>query len=206
MSKTFIKEYGLTLLFMALSLFFALIVFGEWVFMDKNHRERMAAIENTGSGEVVLEGLPDGSFSLPGIDEYSEMVEHPLFVEGRMPIEESEELAPVITARADLKMKYMGYVATPEGEIGMFLDETTRKYRKLEKGTVVEGWRVDALYPDRATLMQGGSKEELLLHKPKPKIAPRIRPKPKIKNPFQRKQPNKPVARKNPANLKAHDE
>ncbi|MEE9395451.1 MAG: hypothetical protein V3V31_00420 [Methylococcales bacterium] len=205
MNKAFVKEYGLPLLLLALCLFFALFAFGEWLFIDKQHHTKMRVINNTGRGEIVLDELPSESFLLPGISEYSEMIEHPLFIEGRMPIEESDMVEPVIAARADLKMKYMGYISTPEGEFGMFLDETIRKYRKLEKGTMVEGWRVDALYPDRATLMQGGSKEELPLHKPKPKIAPRIRPKSKSKSPFERNQANRRVAREKSANLRTHD-
>lgn len=151
---------------------FGLVILFEWTGYRKEAGEMEKRLGAAGEeAGLVLESRAQANFALRPIDDYAEMVERPLFVEGRKP--------PVLTAEENplpaagnilepLKAQLMGVVATPEGMTILFVD-SKGEYRRARQGGDLEGWRIREVKTDRIVLERGNGVEELLLRKPKPK-------------------------------------
>ena len=81
-------EYRVSLFFMACCLVLIMVMFGEWVAIE-NYREeiwrRLDKVESTG---YEVEKIPAFKFLQHPIESYADLVNRPLFNEGRKPIEE----------------------------------------------------------------------------------------------------------------------
>jgi len=126
------------------------------------------------SGQEKLPGdlEPEEVFELPEVDGFSAFVDRPLFIEGRKaPPPEAEQAQTTQEKDATpLSLLLMGVMLSPRGEMAI-LSEATGKNRRVKKGGTINGWRLVEIKPDRATLQRGEERKELVLLKPKPKVA-----------------------------------
>jgi hypothetical protein len=115
---------------------------------------------------------PEDVFELPQVDEFSAFVDRPLFVEGRKPPppESEQPQANQQQETSPLTLLLMGVMLSPRGEMAI-LAEPTGKNRRVKKGGTISGWRLVEIKPDRATLQRGEERKELVLLKPRPKLA-----------------------------------
>ena len=166
-------EYRVTILMLAGCLLFASLIAAEWAVHAKYVADLNARLSEIGDDAGLLpESFPDEAISLASAETFSEMVERPLFVAGRRPMEEQAETAdagtePVFTGKLNIKL--MGVISVPEGKTVLFVD-SAGKYSRAEQDDTIEGWRVSEVQFDRVVLEQSGAVEELLLRKPKPKV------------------------------------
>lgn len=126
-----------------------------------------AATENT---------LPNLDLTEPSEDSYSDLVERPLFIKGRRPVNEPlPESAPVAVVKKTevFNWELTGIYATPK-TVTVFFSRTNAKvakdnYRKCKLNDEVDGWKVSEIHPDNVVLTQAGENKILPLRKNKPK-------------------------------------
>jgi hypothetical protein len=192
------REFIVSSILAGLCLAFGVFVLVEWSQLENRLRERKSEIARPVESEVSFEKISEVDFELPVIDSYTDLVERPLFVEGRRPLEESADDALQQTDKYQgekLRAKLMGIYSGSDGMTALILD-AEGKYVRVKKQDSVNGWQVEALFPDRVTLKQGGETQELKLHKPKPKFSrkPRQR-KPTLKSRAEAREKAKARAR-----------
>jgi hypothetical protein len=167
------KGYGLSLVLAGLCALLALAVAGEWWYGGRAAEKRLARVDEASSQVTKTEAIPDEEFVLPGIGQYSELVERPLFVEGRQPPEPSDEptgeaAQPQAQASRPLSVTLSGVVITAQTRMALLRDNVTGEKARLKVGEELSGWRVQDIEPDRVVLARAGEVFEAELRVPHP--------------------------------------
>lgn len=175
-------DFRLTIVLAAACALFALVIVAEWA----AHARYVAQLDERlseigGDAGLFPENFPTENITLPPVETYAEMIDRPLFLSGRRPMEEQPEGADAIdeqTFSGQLNIKLMGVIAVPKGGMTVLFVDSSGKYSRAEQDDTIEGWLVKEVKSDRVLLEQGGVVEELLLRKPKPKVGrePRTSP------------------------------
>jgi len=161
------------LVLIAFNALFATVLVGEWVAeQDVSEISRSSAKVS----DTQEEELPQIDLEATSEEQYSDLVERPLFIKGRKPVPEPEpESVPVAAVKKveALNWELTGIFTTPRG-ITAFFSRTGAKipkdnYKKLKLGEELEGWKLSAISPDNVTLSQTGESKVLPLRKVKPK-------------------------------------
>lgn len=162
------------LVLVAFNALFATVLVGEWVAgQDIDEISRPSAKV---SNEQEEEELPQIDLEATSEEQYSDLVERPLFIKGRKPVPEPEpENAPVAAVKKveALNWELSGIFTAPKG-VTAFFSRTGAKipkdnYKKLKLGEELEGWKLSAISSDNVTLSQTGETKVLSLRKVKPK-------------------------------------
>ncbi len=157
----------------------ALLVFvlaGEWFAGNETTNAPQSEVKTV---ETQDEELPSLDLEAKSEDEYSDLVERPLFIKGRKPVAEPEaENAPVAEVKRNEAFVWnlTGVFSTPKGVTAFFsrINGKVEKdnYRKLKLGDALDGWKLTEIYPDKVTFTQTGETKNLSLRKAKPKNLP----------------------------------
>ena len=130
------------------------------------HLPPVTAGESAETSAVVTD------FAFPPLSDFSEMVERPLFSEGRhYQAEDPSEEEQAEVVQTPLNFRLMGLIFAPDSQIALFRTNSG-KYRRVQQGETINDWTLEELLPDRVNLSQGGETRELLLLKKKKKSAP----------------------------------
>ena len=148
---------------------------------ESDFMKRAAGKSEALSGETPAEIK---SYELPNKEAYTEMVERPLFLEGRRPVVEEPQEQPAAD-NTPLTIKLMGVVFSPGANMALFIDDKG-KYKRVKLNDAINGWKLAQIKSDRAIMEQNGSTEELKLVKPRPKKIPAA------PNPLGQRAPNDP--------------
>lgn len=157
----------------ALNALFVTVLVGEWV-AEKDVSEISPTAAKVSDKQE--DELPQLDLEATSEEQYSDLVERPLFIKGRQPVAEPEpESASVAVVKKveALNWELTGIFATPKG-VTAFFSRTGAKvpkdnYRKLKIGDELEGWKLSAISSDNITLSQTGETKVLPLRKVKPK-------------------------------------
>ena len=167
------------------------IIIAEWSIMRLSRNNLLKDIDNASSNGYEIEELPTiDLFKIP-IDDYSDMVNRPLFNKGRRPIEieESSDDAPLATGK--FIQILIGIYGTEQGMTAIFKNNRARgdesKYSKVLVGEDVAGWKVEEIHSDHLVLSQGGGQQQIKLLKPRKKTMTKPRAKPKNRTDFKNK-------------------
>lgn len=160
------REYETPLFLAVAGVLLVLVVLGEWGVKTLSHRSVRESIElqARAGGDSAPNLAAEKDFALAEVERFADLVERPLFFQGRRPPVQAEGAKPDKPFDAQLH----GVVATPDGALAL-LKEKDGKYHRLREKEMLLGWRLTAILPDRVRLERGDEKMELLLHKPKPK-------------------------------------
>jgi hypothetical protein len=163
------REYETPLVLAVAGSLLALVVLGEWGAKTLSHRAVRESIEQDAraGGDAAQEEAAQKDFELAEMERFGDLVERPLFFQGRRPPVQVEAAKPDKPFDAQLH----GVVAAPGGTLAL-LKEKDGKYHRLREKDMLLGWRLAAILPDRVRLERGAEKMELLLQKPKPKDSP----------------------------------
>lgn len=142
-----------------------------------------------------VEAVPPApkEFQLPPIEHYQNFVSRPLFTEGRTPLPEEGGSQEVIPASDLPKLQLTGILDTPDaGQIVLMRSQDGKRHYRLHPGDEIEGWHLAEIAPDHVVLEQGGRRQTLQLLKPRPNAPairkrPTVRPSPRKRNPFLKK-------------------
>lgn len=128
------RELLLPLAMLAVAALLAMVLLGQWL----HYRHQEADLEARLAAKVEAK-LPEPteeveSFSLPGLEDYQEMVERPLFLESRRPVPQDETLPDTAEEeKRPLTVKLMGTVLTPGSQKdepcdNLSMDECARRF------------------------------------------------------------------------------
>ena len=114
----------------------------------------------------------------PSEDSYSDLVERPLFIKGRKPVEEPvPEETVIATAQKTETIDWAltGIYRTPKGTTAFFSRSSGHlpkdNFRKCQQGDALDGWQLSEINESGVNLTLGTQTKYLPLHKPKPKNA-----------------------------------
>lgn len=111
-------------------------------------------------------------FQLPPLDQYGEIVLHPLFIATRQPEpppppEEAPPERPSAPPGPEQKLTLLGVMITSSAKKALLRpEEPNAKTARIGLGEKVGEWRLEAVFSDRVVLRKGQSTQELPLMRP----------------------------------------
>ncbi len=134
---------------------------------------RAAVKQDISHEETSSSGL---DLSDPSESNYSDLVERPMFIKGRKPVEEPipEEIALATAQKTEnVNWELMGIYRTPKGTTAFFSRNNGHfpkdNFRKCKLGDTIDGWLVSDINESGVNLVQGSETKNLPLRKMKPK-------------------------------------
>ncbi len=112
--------------------------------------------------------LPELKLAKQSLEAFADMVERPLFIEGRRPviIEENENGLEEQGEIDDLML--MGVYTVEGHQVALFSQTGAGKnYIKKTEGEEVSGWLLKEIQTDRVTLERAGNQQSMMLRKPR---------------------------------------
>ena len=201
-------EYKMTLLYLAISAFLAVLLGAEWWYGKHFRAEILQQIFTVNKANFEMQAVPEYPFLQKPIDSYSELVERPIFFEGRKPIAKIVDPAAAVAEAPKAPVKEFdllltGVIDTPKGKKVLFQDPKATahddKFKKITKGDEINGWKLTTIHPDKVTLQADAESKDVLLMKAKPKTpmpaAVQPPPQPAV-NPFTLQPPQPPQPHK----------
>jgi hypothetical protein len=114
----------------------------------------------------------------PSEESYSDLVERPMFIKGRKPVEEPipEEMALATAHKTEnVNWELIGIYRTPKGTTAFFSRSNGHlpkdNFRKCKLGDSLDGWQLSDINENGVNLTQGTETKNLPLRKMKPKNA-----------------------------------
>ncbi len=157
----------------ALNALLAVVLAVEWVASTESSiTQTETKVDNVESEESP----PALDLTETSEDSYSDLVDRPMFIKGRKPVDEPvPESAPVVATKKTEAIVWdlTGIFTTPKG-VTAFFSRTNAKvskdnYRKYKVGEELDGWKVSEIHTDNVVLTQMNETKTLLLRKAKPK-------------------------------------
>ncbi|WP_305910016.1 type II secretion system protein N [Methylomarinum sp. Ch1-1] len=170
-------SHNLIKLLLSLCLLLLVILLLEWLFIGSPDYSQPLDSQN-GKADGLEVNLPAIKFSAASPDSYTDMVERPLFIEGRRPVIEDEEddASQQVDKIEDLVL--VG-IYTVESEMTALFSKQGRDetYLKKSRGDDISGWLLQEIQADRVILEREGKRQTLMLRKPKPESASKRMPR-----------------------------
>lgn len=170
----------------------SLTLVAEWSYGEYAQRQLLQQpkpAEDDGSAPAELPTIKTLKASA---EEYGEMVERPLFIEGRKPLPEAgpvDTTQKVETGQIDDWLLIGVFSNGQKPPIAMFAKKNeAKKYLKIGVEQMISGWLLKEIQPDHVILEQAGQQKSVLLRKPRPESKLPVRGRPVPSPPAQ--QPN----------------
>ena len=155
------------------------IIGGEWLVAYFN-QQQLLNTPTLSDSQATPDEMPSIDLNAESEDSYADLVERPLFLEGRKPVKEPppENAAKPAMATAKFDWVLNGIYTSKKGWSVLLTHATplkTRKenFRKVKLGEDLDGWKLLEIKEDRAIFSLDGEQKELLLRKAKPKTVPK---------------------------------
>jgi hypothetical protein len=165
-----LRPYLLSGFLLALTAILSILLAGEWLYL-KHGRENRAALKPQPQLPMPNDQLLPDDFALPGLNQYQQMAERPLFMETRRPSPPAPPGPPPPTKpeiAPPINFKVMGILATPEGRMTLIAD-AKGKYKRMKVKDALDGWQIAEIKKDTISIEQAGFSEDLSLLKKRAK-------------------------------------
>lgn len=155
---------------------FLTMIIGEWLYAIYAQKQLLSSIETVGKAQKPLAQLPELDLTKQPESNYVNLVNRPLFIAGRRPVNEAPATtATVSTATENFNWSLNG-IYTKKGKLFALLSRTGAKvakdnYRKVTKNSDIDGWLLSEIHKDRVVVSLAGKLKDLPLRKIKPKGA-----------------------------------
>lgn len=152
-----------------LCLFLLLVLLCEWL-LSGSSEQALSDPSHTEDSQAQVTKLPKLVVNKQSAESYTQMVERPLFIEGRRPVidEEGEDDVEETGQIEDLVLQ--GIYSVKGQQQALFNTKGIgRNYLKKSEGEDVNGWLLKEIQTDRVVLEQGDKEQTVMLRKPKPK-------------------------------------
>ncbi|QWF69913.1 hypothetical protein KEF85_11170 [Methylomonas paludis] len=180
----------------------ALLV-GEWANGVFNERNLQQSLHYAKDEQALVVELPNINSDTENAGNYAEMVERPLFIEGRKPIAEApvENTQTLELGQID-DWELVGiYAKDNRPPTALFAKKNeSKKHLKTSNEQMVSGWTLKEIHPDRVILQQAGQQKTLLLRKPRMDAPPVSTPPPQPAPIPNLRQPRRPPPTEQPTN------
>jgi len=163
-------------LLLALSASLIFILAGEWFYARHAQEQLLSSLMAVNSSDFKPDELPNIELAKQPEASYEDLVNRPLFVKGRKPVDEPEpEQANNAPAPVVVNFDWaVSGIYTGKKGLSVLLSRAKSKlakdnYRKIIVGEELDGWKLTDIGKDKVTFIQGSEQKELTLRKPKPK-------------------------------------
>jgi hypothetical protein len=142
---------------------FGIIVAFEWLVLSR--QDGIVTGSDTQPATAADAQLARASYVAPDFEAFSEILERPLFTEGRTPPPEptAEQAAVTPGKQTQLTMRLEGIALTPVARIAVVRDISNNTLLRLAEGATHQGWVVESVNATSATLKRGEQTHELTL-------------------------------------------
>jgi len=152
-----------------------LVIVGEWLYARYMQHRLLASIAEEKPQEYKADQLPEIELTSQPEDSYADLVDRPLFIKGRKPVDEPVRETGQAAAKPEtFDWQLTGVYSTKQTVSALFSRAKSKvakdNHRKITVGEDLDGWKLTEITKDRAVLKQGSKEKELLLRKPKSKI------------------------------------
>jgi hypothetical protein len=166
MNRQFFNAYKPALALLAGNVLLLAVLAGERQF-HALHRERFAQeLQQKHRTDGLFAALPGGEIALGSVDDYVDIVNRPLFIEGRMSVENvGEALQQPLAGNAasgEFGLSLSGVVLMP-GSILALLTDKAGKHFRVRQGESIQGWEVESVQNDKIVMSNGTDRRELVL-------------------------------------------
>lgn len=155
----------LTPVLLAACLLLGIIVALEWLALSR--QDEIVAGSDAQPADVAEADIQStrAAYVAPDFAAFSEILERPLFTEGRTPPEEPtiEQAAVSHGSQTKLALRLEGIALTPVARIAVVRDITSNKLLRLAEGAKHQGWVVESVQATSAILKRGEQSHELTL-------------------------------------------
>ena len=143
-------------------LFGTILVF-EWYALSRE--EGSTTGNKAQSADAADVQLTRTEFAAPDFEAFSEILERPLFTEGRTPPEQptSEQTSVNPVKKTPLSLRLEGIALTPATRIAVVREIPGNKLLRLAEGAKHQGWEVESIHATGVTFKRGEQSHELLL-------------------------------------------
>ena len=174
-------------LLLRLCVLLLIILLVEWLIISFSETPAVKSLSAVEEGQSQNMELPELELTEQSIETYLDMVDRPLFINGRRPIVDQIEAGDVQELSKIEDLILVG-IYTKDGRMVALFSQvgSDKKYSKKSEGDDISGWLLKEIQADQIILEQAGEQQTIILRKPKPKSSPKI----------TRKRKPKPVARK----------
>ena len=157
------------MLFVLFVLMTALLL-SEWMVMTFLESPADTSIQKSNKGMDAGSELPKLKMAQRPMDDYLDMVERPLFIEGRKPLSDSEEGNNTVSVGSIKDLVLIGIYSAKQQLFALFSKQGREKnYLKIKQGDDVAGWLLKEIQSDKVVLEKNGKQQTLMLRKPKAK-------------------------------------
>jgi len=150
----------------------ALILAAEWGYGEFAGHRLQEILHATRSESVPPSELPKIAALKGSADQYAEMVERPLFVDGRKPVVET-----VVETGKDAEngqiddWELSGIYTKDNRQLALFSKKNeAKKYMKIGAEQSISDWILKEIHPDHVILQQAAEQKSVLLRKPRQEI------------------------------------
>ncbi|MCK9605659.1 MAG: hypothetical protein M0R33_04315 [Methylomonas sp.] len=145
------------------------ILLAEWIMGETQGNQLQTILDKTIQSEYQSESMPVLTQPRPFNDSMNEIVERPLFIEGRKPLPEQVVEGPETTDNGQLDdWQLIGIYDKNNRKIALFRKQNEAKtFLKLNETQMITGWQLKQIQSDRVVLQQGGQQKSIMLRKPR---------------------------------------
>ena len=117
---------------------------------------------NADSADVELPALTSSTYVHPHIDDFTAILERPVFFKDRkLP---PEPAAEPVAAPAPIRLKLEGVAIVAEARVAVLRNLADNQLLQLVEGMSHKGWKLESVNADSATFTRGGQVSELSLN------------------------------------------
>lgn len=146
------------------------VLFAEWGLGELGESRLQKTMNSQVNSQYQAEDLPGLVMRKHDEDNFDDLVERPLFIQGREPI----PAADVENAESEVDVgqledwELIGIYNRDEQQIALFRKQNeAKKYLKLNEHQAVSGWQLEQIQADRVMFTLGGQKKTVMLTKPR---------------------------------------
>ncbi len=155
----------LTPFLLATCLLLGIVVAAEWYALFRQDEPAAAGDSELPAVTTDDVELARSTYAAPDFSAFSEILERPLFSEGRSPPEQPAAEQTVVSPgmQTQLALRLEGIALTPVARIAVVRDITNNTLLRLAEGAKHQGWVVESVQATSATLKRGEQIHELTL-------------------------------------------
>lgn len=161
----------------------SLALLAEWSYSRLTGRQLQALLAPRAQTDFQAEELPSIANSKGSADTYSEIVDRPVFIEGRRPLAEvnpAENTQNQDVGQID-DWALVGVYNKDKRPIALFSKRNeARKFLKITEDQSISGWQLKQIQADRVLLQQAGQEKSVVLRKPRAQVKPPMPGKPAV--------------------------
>lgn len=156
----------------------SVIIITEWIISRFAENRLMDSDFSKNRQTPLLNEIPEINLKEKTEESYADLVNRPLFIKGRRPVDETSPEQTNVKPGSDIfDWQLNGVYTTDQGLSALFsrikAADTKDRFRKLKENDDLEGWKLAEIHSDKVILKQDDESKELLLSKPKPKELPK---------------------------------